>query len=208
MERTKPKSSDRQKSVEKAEVILDSAMQEFLTHGYAATSMDRVAAVAGVSKATVYSHFQDKEGLFTALIQQMVLQKSRLLFDPKEFEAFSADPRAVLKRLLTRMLDKAECDQQMLGLIRLTIGESGRFPALAQAFVRNVEKPMIELLSQHFAACPALKLPDSEASVWVFVGTTVYFLIIQELLHGKDILPMQRDRLMDGLIDLITIPSN
>jgi len=44
-------------------------------HGYAATSMDRVAIAAGVS-TTVYSHFQDKEGLFTALIQRLVEESS------------------------------------------------------------------------------------------------------------------------------------
>ncbi|HAG82353.1 MAG TPA: TetR family transcriptional regulator, partial [Cyanobacteria bacterium UBA12227] len=50
----KPKSVERELSAEKTEAILDGAMQEFLAHGYAATSMDKVAATAGVSKATVY----------------------------------------------------------------------------------------------------------------------------------------------------------
>ncbi len=40
--------SDRQKSVEKTQAILEGAMAEFRPHGYAATSMDRVAATAGV----------------------------------------------------------------------------------------------------------------------------------------------------------------
>ena len=48
----------------KAETILQGAMQEFLAKGYSTASMDRVAAAAGVSKATVYSHFGDKETLF------------------------------------------------------------------------------------------------------------------------------------------------
>jgi TetR/AcrR family transcriptional regulator, regulator of autoinduction and epiphytic fitness len=66
-----------QLSPEKAEAILTGGMQEFLAHGYAGTSMDRLATVAGVSKATVYSYFQDKEGLFTALIEQLVQGKFR-----------------------------------------------------------------------------------------------------------------------------------
>jgi len=81
MGRIKTSNLDRQKSAEKTEAILDGAMREFLTHGYAATSMDRVAAAAGVSKATVYSHFQDKEGLFAALIQQLALQKCWTVFN-------------------------------------------------------------------------------------------------------------------------------
>ena len=50
-------------SAEKVEAILQGAMQEFLRHGFAATTMDKVTAAAGVSKTTVYSYFQDKEKL-------------------------------------------------------------------------------------------------------------------------------------------------
>jgi TetR/AcrR family transcriptional regulator len=64
---------------EKAEQILTGAMQEFLVHGYAATSMDRVAKAAGVSKATVYTYFQDKEGLFAALVQRFAQRKFSII---------------------------------------------------------------------------------------------------------------------------------
>lgn len=55
-------------------------MQVFLKHGYAGTSMDRVAEVAGVSKNTIYNHFQDKEGLFTALIEQITTNRFQIVF--------------------------------------------------------------------------------------------------------------------------------
>ena len=54
-------------------------MQEFLARGYAAASMDRVASIAGVSKATVYSHFGDKEGLFKALVESMAKQRMQAI---------------------------------------------------------------------------------------------------------------------------------
>jgi len=91
-------------SEKKAEAILAGGMQEFLAHGYAGTSMDRVARAAGVSKATVYSHFQDKEGLFTALIDQLVQGKFRLLFEPSS-ENLQPEPRIFLHRLADCILD-------------------------------------------------------------------------------------------------------
>lgn len=208
MGRTKTINLDRQKSVEKADAILDGAMQEFLAHGYAATSMDRVAAAAGVSKATVYSHFQDKEGLFTALIQRLVFQKCWTIYNPQESQSLQGEPNIVLRRLATTMLDTAKSDQQLLTFIRLIVGESGRFPELAQSFIHNLDKPVVEALSQYLASRSELKLPDPEAAARVFMGTLVHFMMTQEMLHGKDILPMERSRLIDSLIYLICVRSD
>jgi hypothetical protein len=79
----------------------------------------------------------------------------------------------------------------------------GRFPELAQAYVRNVAQPVIEILTQYLGSHSELKLPDPEAAVRVFIGTLVYFVIFQELLHGKKILPLERDRLIESLINLL-----
>jgi TetR/AcrR family transcriptional regulator of autoinduction and epiphytic fitness len=69
-------------------------MQEFLKHGYAGTSMDKVALSAGVSKATVYSHFQDKEGLFKVLIENLASYKFNLIFGTEPIEG---EPITVLR---------------------------------------------------------------------------------------------------------------
>jgi TetR/AcrR family transcriptional regulator of autoinduction and epiphytic fitness len=76
MARTKAREPDSAAASDKTEQILQGAMQEFLTHGYAGTSMDKVAKTGGVSKATVYSYFADKEGLFAALVQRLARKKS------------------------------------------------------------------------------------------------------------------------------------
>ncbi len=189
-------------SGKKAEAILAGGMQEFLAHGYAGTSMDRVATAAGVSKATVYSHFQDKEGLFTALIEQLVQGKFRLLFEPSS-ENLQPEPRIFLRGLADRILDLGANEPQFLNFMRVIIGESGRFPQLAQAFVQNIERTSFRMLHQYLASCPQLKLADPEATARIFIGAIVHFLIVQEMLHGKDIVPMERDRLINNLIESI-----
>ncbi|WP_338585010.1 TetR/AcrR family transcriptional regulator [Pseudomonas sp. MAG733B] len=63
-----PNGPGRPKDLVKRQAILDAAKTLFLTKGYANTSMDAVAAEAGVSKLTVYSHFNDKETLFSAAV--------------------------------------------------------------------------------------------------------------------------------------------
>ncbi|MBF6022607.1 TetR/AcrR family transcriptional regulator [Lysobacter niastensis] len=55
----------------KRAAILDAAVAEFRQSGYEATSMDRIADSAGVSKRTVYNHFPSKEALFEHIVEQL-----------------------------------------------------------------------------------------------------------------------------------------
>lgn len=204
MKQAKPDRTDRQLSPEKTEAILAGGMQEFLAHGYAATSMDRVAIAAKVSKATVYSHFQGKESLFIALIQRLVEQKFQSIFGAADAEILQMPPQTVLRDFANRMLDIAQNEPQFLNFMRLILGESGRFPQLARAFVSNIEQTAFRRLVHYFTSCPHLTLSDPEATARIFIGTIVHFMIVQEMLHGGDILPMERDRLVSQLIHLIT----
>jgi TetR/AcrR family transcriptional regulator, regulator of autoinduction and epiphytic fitness len=200
----KTKRVERELSVEKAEAILDGAKQEFLAHGYAAASMDKIAAAAGVSKATVYSHFDDKVGLFIALMKRLACKKE--LFN-RQTLPIEGEPKVVLKRFAAEMLNNIATDPQLLTFMRLIIGESGRFPELARAFVQNIEKPTLEMLTQYLTDCPQLQLADPEVSARAFIGGIVHFVLMQEVLHGGDLVPIDRDRLLDHLVDLITTPS-
>ena len=66
-----PRSSGpgRPKDLGKRAAILDAAKALFIELGFNGVSMDEIAARAGASKLTVYSHFGDKETLFTEAIQ-------------------------------------------------------------------------------------------------------------------------------------------
>jgi TetR/AcrR family transcriptional repressor of mexJK operon len=59
----------RPKDLAKNRAIIVAAQGMFLEHGYEAVAMEAVAAAAGVSKMTVYSHFQDKAALFGACVR-------------------------------------------------------------------------------------------------------------------------------------------
>lgn len=198
----------RKKSAVKAAAILDGAMQEFLANGYAATSMDRVATAAGVSKATVYSHFQDKAGLFTALVQQLAEEKFRTVFDPCDDSSLQGEPRAVLTKVATSILNEAACNPQLCEFVRLIVGESGRFPELAEPYIQNVAKPLLEELTRYLSACEALALSDPEATARVFVGTLIYFVLLQRILGGAVQMPMADDRLITTLVDSIVTARN
>ena len=60
------------RSAPKRQAILHAARDLFLQKGYAGASMDEVAAVAGVSKVTIYKHFSDKHTLFVAVVTDAI----------------------------------------------------------------------------------------------------------------------------------------
>ena len=198
---TRLKRAERELSPEKTEAILNGAMQEFLTHGYAATSMDKVASTSKVSKATIYSHFQDKEGLFKALIHR--LAECKQLFAQEALQDSLLDPAACLRQYAHCMLNNVGNDPQVLTFFRIIIGESGRFPDLARTFVESLEKPALMMLTQYLAEHPDVTFPDPEVMARTFVGTMVHFVLIRDILQSGDILPMEHERLLENLLALI-----
>ena len=78
-----------------------------------------------------------------------------------------------------------------------------RFPELARAFVYNFDDSGAVLLGKYLASHPQLKISDPDAMARVFIGALVHFVITQEMLHGKDIVPLERERIINSLIELI-----
>lgn len=65
----KPAGPGRPKDPGKRTAILEAAKQLFVRQGFAGTSVEQIAAAAGVSKLTVYSHFGDKDTLFVEAVK-------------------------------------------------------------------------------------------------------------------------------------------
>ncbi len=125
-------------AAELAERILEVATRAFLTHGYAATSIETIAANAGVAKRTLYVRWRDKPALFRAVLERLM---ARWLATPEppppEHPTPDLPPTAedrlesALQQTATRVLAVA-LQPDALALHRLMIAESGRFPELAE----------------------------------------------------------------------------
>lgn len=188
----------------KREQILHGAMQVFLEHGYARTSMDRVAKVAKVSKNTIYNHFQDKEGLFTALIEQITTNRFQIVFGSVPLQG---KPTVVLRQIAEKLLTTILPDREYISFLRLLIGESERFPQLARLFVSNLPKKVLSILSQYLRSHPELNLPNPEVTARIFMSSLMGYVITQEILQGKEIIPLSQQDLIENLIVLIAEPS-
>lgn len=124
----------RRRGEAKRRVIAKAATAVFLRDGYVSASMDEVAAVAGVSKQTVYKHFGSKEQLFLGVIQQAidgVLDEffAALATSFPGSDDLEGDLVRLGRILLTRVLNS-----ELMAVRRLVIAEVGRFPQLGRAW--------------------------------------------------------------------------
>ena len=92
--------SGRPKDLEKRAKILQAAKSIFLKMGYHATNMNQIAKEAGVTKLTVYNHFQDKANLFTCAIEESCEESIRA----KQFEL---TPESDFRQALYLMCQRA-----------------------------------------------------------------------------------------------------
>ena len=163
---------DPERTAQTRELIREAALATFLARGFERTRMADVAERAGLAKGTLYLHFDDKEGLFEFVLQELVSEPlARLGSVPAPA---GESPRAGLERLFLPMLRDFEGSGRA-AVLRLIITEGGRFPALAEIHRRLVIAPIMRLVDQMMKGAPGLALarfpqlvgaPVIMAAVW------------------------------------------
>ena len=111
------------------ERILGVATELFLTQGYGATTIDAVAATAGVSKRTFYHRFDNKATLFAAVVHRIVEQ----IRPPPEVPLLEGSTLHAILRRFAGLILRAALEPRAIALHRLVTGESARFPNLLRA---------------------------------------------------------------------------
>ncbi|MGA9422026.1 MAG: TetR/AcrR family transcriptional regulator, partial [Rhodanobacteraceae bacterium] len=157
----KPPGPGRPKDLEKRAAILDAAKELFPQRGFDGTSMDLIAAEAGVSKLTVYSHFHDKETLFVEAIRaKCEAQMPATLFD--------VDPDGPLRRQLeaiARAFFELVTSAEAIALHRLLTAGNSASAKLGQMFweagPQRVQQSFADFLRSKVVA-GKLDVPDVE----------------------------------------------
>lgn len=123
------------RSAQKRRAILEAAREVFLASGYPSTSMDDVAATAGVSKVTIYKHFSDKHSLFGAVFTDAIKQAEENTRSLVDQLATSVDVEKDLRAFARQhVLDVTQ--PHLIQMRRMIIAEAVRFPELARAWHR------------------------------------------------------------------------
>ena len=153
----------------KRQAILAAAIDSFFAHGFAATSIEQVAADAGVSKVTIYNQFGDKQGLFTASVEAEC-ERMRGTFRIEAAEGASLRDRLLaIGEAMSAFLSRPE----MVQFERRIAAETEREPAIGAAFLaagpHRMKKAFTALLTAMHAA-GEVRIADPELAAEQFAA--------------------------------------
>lgn len=145
----------------KREAIVQAAVAEFRACGFDGTSVDKVAATAGVSKRTLYNHFPSKAELFTEILRQLWTRSAaqlQLAYQP------DVPVREQLMALATQKLEMLSNDD-FLDLARVAIAATIHSPERAQDMLARLGEKESALLAWVRAAQKDGRLKAGEAAL-------------------------------------------
>jgi AcrR family transcriptional regulator len=141
--RTEPR---RRRKAERPHEILEAAFREFSRNGYAVTTLDQIAERAGVTKGTIYVYFESKEHLFISMVRELMKVTLDTVQDMfKRHEGSTAD---LLKAQFSFIYQNIVEDRRRREVVRMLIAEASRFPALADRYHEEINRPCLELFTQ------------------------------------------------------------
>ena len=185
----------------KRAAILDAAVAEFRDAGYEATSMDRIAASAGVSKRTVYNHFPSKEALFTRILEQMWERGADGLDIP-----YRADRplRAQLQELVAQKMRLLH-DPSFTDLARVAIAAGVHHPDLARDLVARLgdREEGLTAWVRAAAADGRLKTKDPAFASMQLQGLVKGFAFWPQIAMGQPPLSAaQQEQVVEGAVEM------
>jgi TetR/AcrR family transcriptional repressor of mexJK operon len=199
----KATSPGRPKDLSKRAAILDAAKRMFTAQGFERVSMDQIAAEAGVSKLTVYSHFGDKETLFSAAISAKCEEQLAT-------GLFAADPESSLREQLLgigRAFFALTTSEEALAIYRVVTTQPP--PAkLGQLFweagPRRVQAALESFLRDEIAA-GALDIPDvhrAAAQFLCLLKGEIHMLMLCGCAQGQDDAEAEAEAHVQATVDM------
>lgn len=128
----------------KRAAIIEAARTLFCDEGYPGTSMDAIAAEAGVSKATVYAHFPSKQQLFSEVLSDVTEAYIRL-----SKEVYDAPLEEGLTAIATRFIEMITRPSS-LTIFRTVMTQGHEFPEMVEAFRGAGPRPVIAAVANYF----------------------------------------------------------
>ncbi|ADU13997.1 TetR/AcrR family transcriptional regulator [Asticcacaulis excentricus] len=159
------------------QLILQTAKSTFINDGYEGASVERISALAGIGKVTIYRRYESKEALFLAVLEDMTAGMWR---GPESLSA-NTDPLELLRARCEVLLEMTSTADG-LAIYRVLIDASRHFPDLVLSTVQRMRLPVegknLELL----------KLAQQQGSVRSDIDVASLARVLSSMITGWPLL--------------------
>jgi TetR/AcrR family transcriptional regulator, mexJK operon transcriptional repressor len=182
--------------------ILEVATELFLAEGYGSTTIEAVAARAGISKRTLYHRFDDKSALFAAVVHDIIEQ----IRPPPGVPLIEGATLHDVLRRLAAMILRAALAPTALALHRLVTAESARFPELIRSVHNDGStREAIALIGGLLARDPRESTLSAENRVFAAQQFLVMIVSLPQrraMGYGTPMTPVELDTWADKSVSL------
>lgn len=200
----------KQESEQTRQQILVAARREFAIHGVTRTTLQRIAAAAGVTRGAVYWHFANKRDLFRAMRDQVSVP----LFDHTELLGSEGpDPLQSIERFLHGVIDRIAVDLQTrrtFDILALKCEYVDEFRPELKRHARRCHELMSKFALVYARARDMGAMRDDLAPEIAALGTCVFvtgMLRLWLMDEDRSLLRPQVDSLIAGHIAMLRAPA-
>lgn len=163
----------REQAQQRQEELLDHALEVFLANGFEGSTIDAIAAAAGMAKRTIYARYPDKAALFEAAVQRAV---DRWVVPVETLQAVETDDLAETLVAIARIRLERYTSPAGIALQRILNAEGYRFPKLYRLAYHQGTVPALrfiaDVLNRH-AAAGAIEVDEPEVLGGAFLAMVV-----------------------------------
>jgi len=185
----------------KREDIIEAAVKEFKANGFRATSMDRIAATAQVSKRTVYNHFENKKTLFQCITQQLCDNATQVSEHPYDHTIpLKTQLQAIAEQEMALLTSK-----EFRSLFKMITTESLASPELTKTNIDNFQESSIGVVKwiKQAAKDGRLSVTDPIRAGKQFLALIESFALWPQLFDFKPVPDKnEQQKIIDSAVDL------
>jgi AcrR family transcriptional regulator len=185
---------------ERRRKIIQAAMYVFSRSGFSGATTRKIAQKAGISEAMIYSHFKDKEDLYSAIIEQKI-QESEPLYYPLDAMRKKDDERA-FETIVSNFMQRYSEDTTFLRLLLFSALEGHE---LAGMFVAGPVRRFFEFLAEYMRERideEAFKPVNPEIASRCLVGMVHYFVLLKKIYGDETLQSIELNETIETMINI------
>ena len=185
---------------ERRRKIIQAAMYVFSRSGFSGATTRKIAKKAGISEAMIYSHFKDKEDLYSAIIDQK-MQESEPLYYPLDAVRKKDDER-VFETIVSNFMQRYSEDTTFLRLLLFSALEGHE---LAGMFVAGPVRRFFEFLAEYMRGRideEAFKPINPEIASRCLVGMVHYFVLLKKIYGDETLQSIELNETIETMINI------